>query len=110
MNRNTGSVIALAVLLLAGVWLWTSLHIKAAETQSTRLNRALDQVEQDMGTYKPDSARTTPATKRARKVSNQLRERADDQRRLLDSLTRAEREDLGDHTLSDSSGSGYYSR
>jgi len=110
MNRNIGSVIAIAVLLFGGALLWTSLHTKATEAQSSRLNTALDQVEQDMRTYNPDSARTTPATQRARKVSEQLRQRADDQRRLLDSLTRAEREDLGDHTLSDSSGSGYYSR
>jgi outer membrane murein-binding lipoprotein Lpp len=110
MNRKTGSVIALAVLLLAGAWLWASLHTKATEMQSTRLNKALDQVEQDMGVYNADSARVTPAPRRAIKVSNMLTQRANEHRRLLDSLTRAEREDLGDHTLSDSGGSGYYSR
>ncbi|RPH94763.1 hypothetical protein EHM69_06510 [candidate division KSB1 bacterium] len=101
MNRNTWSVIAIVVLFIGGTFLWTSLHRRTTETQSNRLHAALDQVEQDMGTYDPDSARTIPATKRAKKVSEQLREKANEHRRLLDSLTRAEREDLGDHTLSD---------
>jgi len=104
MGRSVGAVIALAVLMLGGMFLWMSLQAKSVQTQTDRINQHLDMVEKDMGVYNPDSARATPVTKRALKVTREMQQRAEANRRLLDSLTRAERMDLGDHTLTDSSG------
>lgn len=103
MNRNIGIIIAIAMLMFGGAWLWMSLQTKATETQLTRMHAALDEVEQDMGTFDPESSRAVPVTQRVQKVTRQMNRKVEEQRRLLDSLTRAEREDLGDHTLNDSS-------
>ena len=104
MNRSIGAAIVIAVLLFGGAWLWMDLQTKATETQLTRMQGALDETEKDMGIYNPDSSQATPVKQRIQNVTKEMNRRVDEQRRLLDSLTRIAREDLGDHTLNDSGG------
>lgn len=103
MNRALWITVTIAALFLGGLYLWSYLGNRATISQTDKIHRALDQAEKDMGIYDPDSVRTIPVTKRAQKMSDALTQRAKEHRRVLDSLTRAEREDLGDPTLSDTS-------
>ena len=100
MNRNVVIIVAFAILMFGGAWLWSSLQMKATEAQLARITAALDQTEQDMGIYNLDSSRTEPIKHRAQNVTREMDRKVKEQRRLFDSLARAEREDLGDHTIS----------
>jgi hypothetical protein len=82
MNRTTGSILLIAVLLFSGVWLWIKLQTKAIEAQTEGINRAMDQIA-------PDSTHTMPALKRVHEVTDKARDEAEENQRLLDSLTQA---------------------
>jgi hypothetical protein len=109
MNRNIGSIVAIGLMMMAATLLWMSFQAKTTQTQTARIRAALDETEREMGTYDSLTARDMPVTQRVRNVTQQMQQRARESRRLLDSLTRAERQDLGDPTVQDSNATGYNS-
>ena len=68
-------------LFLIGAWLWMKLQTTSIESQTAGINRAVDQIA-------PDSTHNTPALQRVRNVAEHARQQSDDNKRLLDSLTR----------------------
>ncbi|MBU0509267.1 hypothetical protein KKH27_10570 [bacterium] len=101
MNWNVGTIIAIGAMMIGSSWIWLSLHTKTMEIQNNRINTVLDEVERDFGTYDPDTAHKIPTMQRINRVTDHMRQQAEGHRRLLDSLTRMEREDLGDYTYRD---------
>lgn len=81
MNRTTGSILLIAVLLISGFYLWMKLQTKSVEAQTAGINREMDQIA-------PDSTHRMPALQRMRNVADHARQQSEDNQRLLDSLSR----------------------
>jgi hypothetical protein len=82
MNRTVASLLLIAVFFLTGAWLWMKLQTKAAQSVAAGINRQMDQIA-------PDSTRKIPALQRVRNATEQTRRQAEDNTRMLDSMTRA---------------------
>jgi hypothetical protein len=80
MNRTTAAVLAIALLLISGAWLWMKLQTKSIEAETAGINRTMDEIASD-------STHSTPAIERVRRVTDEARRKAEANRRTLDSLT-----------------------
>lgn len=91
---------------LTGSWVYMGLFSTQVSEQSENLHVIMDEVERDMGTYNPDSARLESPIQRAKNAAAAAQLLAQQKNREMDSLANAmqrmSEEEIGYGTLNDS--------
>jgi ABC-type transporter Mla subunit MlaD len=87
MNRSAIAFLAFSVLAFGATLVTTTIQERAHTKQMQKLNDVIDEAEKDMGIYDDSTARSTPALKRAMNVSEEAQKRAEESKRLIDSVT-----------------------
>jgi hypothetical protein len=82
MNRNTGSAILLALLLIGGALLWMKLETTSVQSQTSGINNAVRQVD-------PDSASKASALERVAKLGRRTSDKIKAEQAEFDSLMQA---------------------
>lgn len=101
MNRIAIGFLVFSLLAFCATIVTTTMQERAYDQQMNRLDKTVEEAEKDLGIYDADSAKSTPSLKRAMRVSLEARERADESRKLLDSLAKADREAMGDLSVNE---------
>ncbi len=106
MSRNVWTIVIISCMSLTGSWVYMGLFSTQVSEQSENLHVIMDEVERDMGTYNPDSARLESPIQRAKNAAAAAQLLAQQKNREMDSLANAmqrmSEEEIGYGTLNDS--------
>ncbi|MBI5058747.1 hypothetical protein HZB60_03065 [candidate division KSB1 bacterium] len=95
MDNRVWVLLALATLMMMGLWASSGLQDRAHESQLRVLHNVMDEMDRDMGTYDSAAARNTPVFERMRQNIDLANRHALRNRQLLDSLSRECKREFG---------------
>ena len=93
MGRRLWVTFGGLALLFFAAWTYFELQTRSMNRNIAEVDELLDEAEKDIGTYDPETSRDEPTMKRAMRMAQEQKDRAEAKQREMDSLIRIANED-----------------